>query len=285
LKAKDTIFHKRQFIHIRGELIDLSTPKVMGILNVTPDSFHDGGKFNSVDAALRQAEVMLEEGADFIDIGAVSTRPGSKAISAEEEWARLEGILSAITNRFSGVLISVDTYRANVAKNAIQSGAHLINDVSAGRFDEKMFATLAELQVPYIMMHMQGSPETMQQNPSYTNIVVDVMRFFSERLEKIRAMGINDVIIDPGFGFGKTVEHNYALLNQLADFALLELPILVGVSRKSMINKVLGTKPENALNATTALHAFALERGANILRVHDVKEAKQVVTLHQHLQQ
>jgi dihydropteroate synthase len=285
LSAKDTIFHKRQFINIKGDLYDLSTPKVMGILNVTPDSFHDGGKYNAVDSALLQTEKMLTEGADIIDIGAVSTRPGAQMLSAEDEWLRLEPVLAAINKKFPKAILSIDTYHAQVAKRAISLGAHIINDVSAGQIDTNMFTLVAELQVPYIMMHMQGTPQTMQQNPGYSNVVVDVMRFFSERLEKLRMLGVNDIILDPGFGFGKTLEHNYELLNQLTDFELFDLPILIGISRKSMINRALGTKPENALNGTTALHAFALERGANILRVHDVKEAKQVVTLHQHLHQ
>jgi dihydropteroate synthase len=283
LGAKDTIFKKRQFINIKGELYDLSTPKVMGILNVTPDSFHDGGKYTATDAALEHTEQMLAAGADILDVGAASTRPGAAALSAEQEWQRLEVVLPNLINAFPKAIFSIDTYQAEVAKRAVDQGVAMVNDVSAGTLDEHMLKTVAQLQVPYIMMHMQGTPQSMQQNPSYDNVVVDVMRFFSERLAMLRELGVNDVVIDPGFGFGKTLEHNYKLLIQLADFDLFELPILVGVSRKSMINKALGTKPENALNGTTALHAFALERGANILRVHDVKEAKQVVTLHQHL--
>ncbi len=255
----------------------------MGILNVTPDSFHDGGKYNAVDAAIERTEQMLAEGADIIDIGAVSTRPGSSAISVDEEWQRLQPVLKEITRRFPKAILSVDTYQATIAEKAIKAGAHMINDVSAGEMDTEMFKTVAELQVPYIMMHMQGTPQNMQQNPTYENVVTDVMKYFSKRLALLREMGVNDVIIDPGFGFGKTLEHNFKLLNQLTDLQLFELPILVGVSRKSMINKALGTKPENALNGTTALNAIALENGADILRVHDVKEAKQVVTLHQHL--
>lgn len=257
----------------------------MGILNVTPDSFHDGGKYTASTAALKHAEQMLAEGADIIDIGAASTRPGAALLSVEEEWLRLDKVLSSLVKNFPKAIFSIDTYQAEIAKRAIQSGVHIINDVSAGQLDKNMFEMVARLNVPYIMMHMQGTPQTMQQNPNYENVVVDEMKFFSERLAKLRALGVNDVILDPGFGFGKTLEHNYILLKQLTDFDLFELPILVGVSRKSMINKALGTKPENALNGTTALNAFALERGANILRVHDVKEAKQVVTLHKHLHQ
>ncbi len=255
----------------------------MGILNVTPDSFHDGGQYNAVDAALAHTKQMLDDGADIIDIGAMSTRPGAEAISADVEWNRLEPILNAIVSWHPSAIISIDTYHSKVAERAIGAGAHIINDVSAGQLDKNMFPLVAQLNVPYIMMHMQGTPQTMQQKPSYTNVVVEVMKFFSERLAKLRELGVNDVIIDPGFGFGKDLAHNFTLLKQLADFEFFELPILVGVSRKSMINKALGTQPEKALNGTTALHAFALERGANILRVHDVKEAKQVVTLHQHL--
>lgn len=255
----------------------------MGIINLTPDSFYAKSRRNNTRDALAQAEKMVGAGADILDLGAYSTRPGAPYVSPEEEWTRLKDGLIAIRKVLPETIISVDTFRAEIVQRSVAEGANIINDISAGSFDAKLFETVAALQLPYILMHMQGTPETMQNNPNYTNVVADVMTFFSEKLATLHELGVNDVILDPGFGFGKTVEHNFTLLNQLSDFKLFELPILAGVSRKSMINKALGISPHEALNGTTALHAFALERGANILRVHDVAEAKQVVTLHQHL--
>lgn len=283
MSAKDNFFYPRHSLNINGKLMDLSRPKIMGIINLTPDSFHAGSRRGTPHDALVQAEKMTADGADILDLGAYSTRPGAPFVSLEEEWNRLESPLKNICKNLPDAVISVDTFRSEIAKRAVSEGAHIINDISAGSMDEALFATIAELQVPYILMHMQGTPTTMQKSPSYNNVVAEVMTFFSEKLAVLRSLGVNDVILDPGFGFGKTVEHNYALLNQLTDFHLFELPILAGLSRKSMINKALGISPENALNGTTALHAFALERGAKILRAHDVAEAKQVITLHQHL--
>lgn len=264
-------------INCRGQLIHLSIPKVMGILNITPDSFFDGGNFKSADAALGQVDKMLNEGASFIDVGGMSSRPGAGIVSEEEELKRVVPIIEAISKRFAGIPLSIDTIRARVAKEAVEAGAALVNDISAGRFDEAMLSTVAALKVPYIAMHMQGLPATMQQNPQYENVVKEVFEFMQERLAACRAAGITDVIIDPGFGFGKTVEHNYTLLRHLKEFKQLNCPLLVGVSRKSMICKLLGVKPESALNGTTIANTLAVLNGANILRVHDVKEAVEVI--------
>lgn len=266
-------------INCRGQLVSLSTPKVMGILNLTPDSFFDGGKFNGVDNALHQTERMLNEGAAFIDVGGMSSRSGAEIISEEEELQRVVPVVREIVKRFPSVLISVDTIRARVAKETVEAGAAIVNDISAGRFDEAMLPTVAALRAPFIAMHMQGLPADMQQNPQYENVVTEVTDFFAERINACYAAGIKDVILDPGFGFGKTVEHNYTLLRQLSYFQHLHCPVLVGVSRKSMINKVLNIKAADALNGTTALNTIALMNGANILRVHDVKEAMEVVKL------
>jgi dihydropteroate synthase len=264
-------------INCGGQPINFSSPKVMGILNVTPDSFFDGGSYNGLHAALTQTEKMLNEGATFIDVGGMSSRPGAEIISEEEELKRVVPVVEAISKRFAQAVLSVDTIRASVAKTAVQAGAAIVNDISAGRFDEAMLPTVAALKVPFIAMHMQGLPATMQQNPQYENVVAEVLAFMQERLAACRAPGITDVVIDPGFGFGKTVEHNYALLRGLKEFQVLNCPILVGVSRKSMICKLLGVNPENALNGTTAANTLAVLNGANILRVHDVREAVEVV--------
>ena len=271
-------------LNIKGNLYSFDRPKVMGIINVTPDSFFDGGRYNSVENALEQAEKHLGEGADFLDIGGFSSRPGADVVSVAEELQRVVDPIKAIKDRFPRAIISIDTFRAQVAEKAVEAGADMINDISAGEDDEQMFETVRDLQVPYIIMHKQGSPKTMQQNPQYENAVLDIAKYLSRRVLKLNELGVNDVIIDPGFGFGKTVEHNYQLLKHLDHFQIFELPILVGVSRKSMINKVLGTKPENALNGSTVLHTIALQKGAHILRVHDVKEAVEAVKLVEQLQ-
>ncbi len=284
LKAKDTFFHKRQTLNLRGELMDLSTPKIMGILNTTPDSFFDGGKYQQHDKAIIRIEQMIEEGLDILDIGAFSTRPGAEIIDEKEELNRLSSVLPEITKRYPHLPISIDTFRSEIAKATIGMGAHIINDVSGGNLDDKMFKTVGELKVPYVLMHMQGNPQTMQNKPTYEHVVAEILEDLGKKTYELVSCGVNDVIVDPGFGFGKTVEHNYQILNQLTDFRMIEMPILVGFSRKSMINKVLGIKPETALNGTTILNTLAVERGADILRVHDVKEAKQVITLHQQLQ-
>lgn len=266
-------------INCRGQLISLSTPKVMGILNLTPDSFFDGGKFNALDDALRQTEKMLNDGATFIDVGGMSSRPGAEIVSEEEELQRVVPVVQQMVKRFPAVFISVDTIRARVAKETVAAGAAIVNDISAGRFDEAMLTTVAALRAPFVAMHMQGLPANMQQNPQYENVVTEVTDFFAERINACHAAGIKDVILDLGFGFGKTVEHNYTLLRQLSYFQHLNCPVLVGVSRKSMINKVLNIKAADALNGTTALNTIALMNGARILRVHDVKEAMEVVKL------
>lgn len=267
--------------NIKGSLLHFDEPKVMGIINVTPDSFYDGGQYNSVDDAQAQAEKHLKEGAAFLDIGGYSSRPGAAEVSVDEELERVIAPIKAIKKAFPNCIISIDTFRAKVAEQAVNAGADIINDISAGEDDDAMFDTVAKLQVPYIMMHKQGKPKTMQENPQYDNVVLEIAKYLSERLAKLTALGVNDVWIDPGFGFGKTVQHNYQLLAHLDHFHIMDAPILVGLSRKSMINKVIGTKAKDALNGTTALHMLALQKGAHILRVHDVKEARQCIQLWQ----
>ncbi len=270
-------------INCRGNLIDLTIPKVMGILNVTPNSFYDGGKYANDKALLNQVEKMLAEGATFIDIGAYSSKPSAEFVSEADEIARLVPVVQLILQHFPEALISVDTFRAKVAKAALEAGACIVNDIAAGSLDEQMMPTVAEFQVPYIMMHMKGNPQTMQSLAQYKNITKEVLFYFSEKIAQARSFGINDLIIDPGFGFAKTTEQNFELLANLELFDRLELPILVGVSRKSMIYKTLETKAEFALNGTSVLNTIALQKGSNILRVHDVKEAIECVKLHQSL--
>lgn len=262
-----------------GTLVDLSTPKVMGILNLTPNSFYDGGKYLKDDRFLQQVEKMVAEGADFIDLGAYSSKPSAEEVSEDEEVKRLVPALEKILHNFPNLRISVDTFRATVAKEAIQAGACIINDISAGSLDPKMLPTMAALQVPYIMMHMKGNPQTMQSLAQYENLLIEMNFYFSERVALARSLGINDLIIDPGFGFAKTTEQNFELLNQLELLQFHELPILVGVSRKSMIYKTIDTTAEFALNGTTVLNTIALQKGAAILRVHDVKEAVETIKL------
>ncbi len=266
-------------INCKGTLIDLSTPKVMGILNLTPDSFYDGGKYQNEKEVLAQTEKMLQEGATFIDVGAYSSRPGAKHITEDEELARIVPIIKLLVATFPDIILSVDTFRSNVAIACIEQGAAIINDISAGEMDENMFATAAALGVPYIMMHMQGTPQNMQQNPVYSNITEEVIFYFSNKIAQARSFGINDIILDPGFGFGKTIEHNYRLLSEQELLKNIELPLLIGLSRKSMIYKTLNITAQEALNGTTALHMISLQKGANILRVHDVKEAMQCIAL------
>ena len=266
-------------INCQGKLIDLVTPKVMGILNVTPNSFYDGGKYKNESEIVKQVETMLVDGADFIDIGAYSSKPNAEFVSEEEEIARLIPVLKLVLKEFPTTLLSVDTFRSEVAKAAVKSGASIINDISAGGLDDKMMETIGKLQVPYIMMHMKGTPQTMTQLTQYDDIVKDMLFYFSEKVALARSFGINDLIIDPGFGFAKTVEQNFEIMQKLELFKVLELPILAGVSRKSMIYKPLDLTPEKALNGTTALNMIALTKGASILRVHDVKEAVECVKL------
>ena len=277
--AKDTFFSRKKTINCGGKLLTIDKPLVMGILNITPDSFYDGGFYVSEIDQIKQTEKMLEEGADIIDIGAISTRPGAKEVSKEEELKKIVSLIELLLKNFPEINISVDTYRADVAKIAIESGAKIINDISGGVFDSKMFETVADLNVPYIMMHIKGTPENMQINPNYSDVVKEIIFFFSQQIDKLKKIGVNDVIIDPGFGFGKTLENNYELLKKLDNFKIFELPLLVGFSRKSMINNVLNTKPSEALTGTTVLNTIALMNGANILRVHDVKPAIEAIKI------
>ena len=266
-------------INCKGTLIDLSTPKVMGIVNVTPDSFFDGGKLTNSDEIVGQVEKMLQDGATFIDLGGYSSKPGAEFVSETEELNRVVPIVKLLVEKFPDILLSIDTFRSEVAKQTVENGAAIINDISAGLLDEKMLETVAKLQVPYIMMHMKGTPKTMQSLANYDDLLKEMNFYFSERIAKARNFGLNDIIIDPGFGFAKTLEHNYELLHNLELLQFHELPILAGISRKSMIYKTLETSPEDALNGTTFLHAFCLQKGSNILRVHDVKEAVECVKL------
>ena len=267
-------------ISVRGSLRSFHQTWVMGILNLTPDSFHDGGAWNDTGRAVAQAERMLREGADVLDLGAQSTRPGAVQVGADEEWARLSPVLSAIRDAHPDALLSIDTFHASVARRALDAGADLINDVSGGDADPDMWKVVADARAPYVMMHMQGTPETMQANPIYQDVVSDVYQNLQTKLFRAYDAGLTDVIVDVGFGFGKTVANNYALLDALPEFLALQCPVLVGVSRKSMIQKVLGVSSDDALNGTTTLHAWAVDRGAHLLRVHDVAEAAEVVALH-----
>jgi len=272
-------FEPKKSLNVKGRLIDLSKPKVMGILNITPDSFYSSSRTKSVSEALSQAEKFLQEGATFIDIGGYSSRPGATDISADEELHRLMPVVEAISKMLPEAIISIDTFRAKVAEETIYAGAHVVNDISAGDMDAKMFETVARLQVPYIIMHMQGTPQNMQQNPTYQNVTLEVVDYLAKKIAKLRSMKIHDVIIDPGFGFGKTIAHNYQLLNEMEAFKIFKLPILAGFSRKGMIHKVLGIAAAEALNGTSVLNTIALQKGAGILRVHDVKEAVECVKL------
>ncbi|MCM5662819.1 dihydropteroate synthase [Galbibacter mesophilus] len=266
-------------INCNGTLVDLSKPKVMGILNVTPDSFYDGGKYSKENVILGQVEKMLEEGASFIDIGAYSSRPGAKDVNEEEELLRSVPITEKIVKNFPESLISIDTFRAKVAKENIEAGACMVNDIGGGTLDDSMLETIGKLGVPYIMMHIKGEPKTMQQQTIYRNLMRELLYYFSERIAEAHAHKINDIIVDPGFGFAKTMEQNYELMAKLDLLHILNLPVLVGVSRKSMIYKLLGTDPAKALNGTTTLNTLALNKGAHILRVHDVKEAMECVKI------
>ena len=279
--AKDTSFHKKATLNAGGNLIDLGRPKVMGIINLTPDSFYAGSRKQGIDSALQQARNMLNDGADFLDLGAYSSRPGADDISIQEETDRLLPVVEAIVEEFPEVVLSIDTFRSQVAETAIKEGAHIINDISGGQLDEDMFETVARLQVPYILMHMKGNPKTMNQLAVYENVFAAVYDYFAERCHQLKQLGVHDVILDPGFGFAKKPEHGYALMNRLQDFAMLGLPVLAGVSRKKMIYGSLGITADEALNGTTALNAIALTKGADILRVHDVKEAVQAVKIWQ----
>jgi dihydropteroate synthase len=277
--VQNTAFSTNKTLNINGRLMNLESPKIMGILNVTPDSFYDGGRFNSDTEVLRHVEKMLVEGADIIDVGGYSTRPGAEDIDLLEETGRVLNAIKAIVKHFPEAVISVDTFRSVLASAAVGEGASMVNDVSGGDLDTAMFDTVAGLGVPYIMMHMRGNPKTMTKLTSYENILKEVIDYFNKKTGTLTQRGVKDIIIDPGFGFAKTREQNFLLLNQLENLRILGRPMLVGLSRKSMIWKTLNIKPEEALNGTTALNTVALLKGANILRVHDVKECTEVVRL------
>jgi len=268
------------FINVRGRLIDLSVPRVMGIINVTPDSFYGKSRYTGDDEIIKAAFRMMEEGADFIDVGGYSTRPGAAEVSPDEERNRVINAVRIISRELPEIVISVDTCRSGIAREAVlEYGAAMINDISGGETDQAMFSTVEKLRVPYVMMHMQGTPGTMQNNPFYENVVADILKWFGERIHRLTSMGVNDIILDPGIGFGKTLEHNFLILKNLGDFSIAGLPVMAGVSRKSIIWKTLGIDPGEALNGTTVLNTVALLNGASILRVHDVREAVEAVNL------
>jgi dihydropteroate synthase len=269
-----------RYINVRGNLVDLSVPKVMGIINVTPDSFYEGSRFMEDDEIIRVASQMIEDGADILDVGGYSSRPGAENITAEEERTRVIKAIKLINRELPEAIISIDSFRSEIVLEAVtECGAAIINDISGGESDADMFKVVERLRVPYIMMHMQGVPGTMQKNPVYDDVVADILRWFGERIFRLQSMGVIDIIIDPGFGFGKTAAHNFEMLRHLGDFSIAGLPVLVGVSRKSMIWKTLEITPGEALNGTSVLNTVALLNGADILRVHDVKEAVQAVKL------
>lgn len=270
-------------INCKGELIDLNTPRVMGILNITPDSFYDGGAYKDDLSVLNQTEKMVLEGATFIDIGAYSSRPNADHISESEELSRLIPIVEIINKNFPDTYISIDTFRSNIAKIAVETGACLINDISGGNMDSKMFDTVASLQVPYVLMHMEGTPQNMEANATYNNVTQDVLSFFAEKTSLLKQKKVNDIIIDLGFGFGKTLHHNYELLRNMELFKNMEFPILTGVSRKSMLYKLLNTDATKALNATSIANTIAIQKGTSILRVHDVKEAMETIKIVQQI--
>ncbi|ALL04592.1 dihydropteroate synthase [Pedobacter sp. PACM 27299] len=277
--AKDTFLNRKTTLNLQGRLVDISKPTVMGILNLTPDSFYNNSRIDNADDALRRTETFLNEGAKFIDIGAYSSRPGAAEVSEAEELSRMVPMVEIISKKFPEAWLSIDTFRAKVAKESIEAGAHLINDISGGELDEAMFQTAADLQVPYILMHMRGTPQNMQQQTGYSNIGLDLVDYFSQKIASLRKLGVKDIILDPGFGFAKTTDENYQLLNQLEELDIFELPLLVGFSRKSMIYNFLGNDPQEALNGTTILNTIALMKGAGILRVHDVKAAAECIAL------
>lgn len=271
-------------LNCKGKLLDLSDPLVVGILNRTPDSFFDGGMYNDINLALEKGIKMVEEGATILDIGGMSTRPGSTEISVQEEIDRTSPFIEKLAQAVPDVFISIDTYRSQVVKEAYKAGAHIVNDISAGNLDPELFNTVSELKMPYILMHMQNTPVDMQKQPEYDDVVVEVLDFFSFTIDRLNKMGIYDIIIDPGFGFGKTVEHNYQLLKYLESFKLCGVPIMVGLSRKSLISKVIGSKAKDSLEGTTAANMIALQNGANLLRVHDVKAAMDCIKVFQYVQ-
>ena len=268
------------YINVKGRLLDLTTPQVMGILNVTPDSFYSGSRMQTQEEIAVRARQIIDEGASIIDIGAYSSRPNAEHITAGEEMNRLRTGLEIVNRNHPDAIVSVDTFRADVAEQCVKDyGVAIVNDIAAGEMDDRMFETVARLGVPYIMMHMQGTPQNMQKEPHYDNLIKEVFIYFARKVQQLRDLGMKDIILDPGFGFGKTLEHNYELMAHLEEFSIFELPLLVGVSRKSMIYKLLGGTPQDALNGTTVLDTVALMKGANILRVHDVREAVETVKI------
>lgn len=276
---ENTLFKTNYSINIKGKLTDFSTVKIMAIVNLTSDSFYEGSRIKDEKILFKKVEDFLAAGSEFIDIGAFSSRPGSRLITEEEEKNILFPTLEKLVQSFPKAIFSIDTYRSSIAYEAVQIGASLINDISAGRYDEQMFETIAKLKVPYIIMHMQGDPQNMQNDPTYENVFTEVFQFFTKKISTLVKMGVNDIIIDPGFGFGKSLSHNYQLLKKLSYFHALDVPILVGLSRKGMIQKVIHSTAENALNGTSAAHTLAALNGANIIRVHDPKEAKEVLQI------
>ena len=276
---QDKVFRIKTTLNFGGKLFDLSEPIVMGIVNITPDSFYDGGKHHSEQELLANVSQMLDEGAHILDLGAYSSRPGAEHVNEKEEWNRLRPALQLITYHHPEAIISVDTFRASIAKKAIEHGAHIINDISGGNMDEQMFSTVAELDVPYILMHMQGTPQTMQKNPTYKDLMTDVIHELSVKVNQLQSLGVHDIIIDPGLGFGKTLDQNYSLIKHIEEFKILGHPVLIGASRKSMLYKLLDCTPQEALNATTSINTIALLNGANILRVHDVKAAQEAIKI------
>ncbi len=280
MSDRDKFLNNKRSINCRGKLLNLHKKRVMGILNVTSDSFFDGGKYLDCEGMTKRIDEIISEGADIIDVGAFSSRPGAKEIGEKTEREMLIPALNIIRKRYPDVIISVDTYRSSIADFVVKEfGVDIINDITSGDGDSNMFETIAKLSVPYIMMHMQGIPATMQNSPVYNNVSLDIIKYFTGKVDKLRYLGVSDIIIDPGFGFGKTLEHNYELLSKLNSFAIFELPILVGLSRKSMISKVIDVDAENALYGTVAANIIALQNGADILRVHDVKAAKDTVSI------
>lgn len=281
---KDTLFYKKHTIRCRSKLLDISTPKIMGILNITPDSFYDGGRYLEDMAVTERARAMLSEGADIIDIGAYSSRPGAKDVGEKEEWERLERALNLLRINFPDAILSVDTFRAKIANRAIeQYNVDIINDISGGGINSEIIDIVSQHKVPYVSMHMQGTPQNMQEKPEYVHVVKDLLTYFAEHISRLRDKGVQDIIIDPGFGFGKTLDHNYQLMSGLDVFQMLETPILVGVSRKSMVYKLWNGSPENALAGSLVLSLIALQKGASFLRVHDVIETKELITIYEKL--
>jgi dihydropteroate synthase len=282
-RVQNNVFYTNKSLNVQGKLLDLSTPRVMGIINITPDSFHDGGKFTDPDAQLRHAEKMIREGADLLDIGGYSSRPGATDIPEAEEASRVLPAIERIHKAFPEIPISIDTFRSAIARRGVEAGAAIINDITAGEADPSMFSTVASCQTPYIIMHMRGTPQTMNTMTEYSHLINDIIRYFHPKIKSLHALGVRDVVVDPGFGFAKTLEQNFELLQKLQQLAVLGMPILAGLSRKSMIWRTLGSSPEEALPGTIALQTLALTQGASILRVHDVREAVESIRLLAHL--